>query len=148
MSSTAASTSNFRLILDALDDYTKQTGIDLTKNPFAEILQNCNSPDSILQLLQDKAQAFKDYRDKHSKLIDGLRPVVQIVHTFSAIFAEVAAFVRSRQRIHLPRTYLHAFLQVPFQPTKAIFVGIDVLLSVRIYLHFPHSNPCIILFYI
>jgi hypothetical protein len=93
MSSIAASTSNFQLILDALDDYTKQTGIDLTKNPFAEILQNCNSPDSILQLLQDKAQAFKDYRDGNYKLINWLSSAVQVLHSFSGVLSEAAGVV-------------------------------------------------------
>jgi fungal STAND N-terminal Goodbye domain len=93
MSVTTASTSNFRLILDALDDYTKQTGIDLTTNPFAESLQNCDSPGSVLNLLQDKAQAFKDYRDGNHKLINWLSPVVQVLHAFSGILSEAAAVV-------------------------------------------------------
>jgi fungal STAND N-terminal Goodbye domain len=94
---TTASTSNFRLILDALDDYTKQTGIDLTKSPFAESLQNCDSPDSVLQLLQDRAQAFKDYRDGNHKLINWLGPVVQVLHGFTGILSEAAGLVSSRE---------------------------------------------------
>jgi fungal STAND N-terminal Goodbye domain len=97
MSMTTASTSNFRLILDALDDYTKQTGIDLTKNAFTESLQNCNSSDSVLQLLRDRAQAFKDYRDGNRKLINWLSPVVQVLHGFSAILGEAAGLVSSRE---------------------------------------------------
>jgi hypothetical protein len=96
MSVTTASTSNFRLILDALDDYAKQTEIDLTKNPFTEALQTCDSPDSILQLLQNRAQAFKDYRDGNWKLINWLSPVVQVLHGFSPILSEAAGLVSSR----------------------------------------------------
>jgi fungal STAND N-terminal Goodbye domain len=94
---TTASTSNFRLILDALDDYTKQTGIDLTKNPFTDSLQNCDSPDSVLLLLQDRAQEFRDYRNGNHKLINWLNPVVQVLHGFSGILSEAAGFVSSRQ---------------------------------------------------
>ena len=93
MSLTTASTSNLRLILDALNDYTKQTGIDLSKNPFAESFLNYNSPDSVLQLLQDRAKAFKDYRDGNRKLINWLSPVVQVLHAFSGILGEVASLV-------------------------------------------------------
>ena len=93
MSVTTASTSNFRLILDALGDYTKQTGIDLNKIPSAESLQNCDSPDSVLQLLQNTAQAFKDYRDGNHKLINWLTPVVQVLHGFSPILNEAAGLV-------------------------------------------------------
>jgi hypothetical protein len=98
MSMTTTSTSSFRLILDALDDYTKQTGIDLTKNPFAESLQNCDSPDSILKLLQDRTQAFKDYREGSSKLTNWLIPIVQVLHGFSGILSEVAGLVSSRDQ--------------------------------------------------
>ena len=96
MSSTTASTSNFHLILHALDDYAKQTGIDLTKNPSAEILQNCDSSDSILQLLQSSAEAFKDYRDGNHQLINWLSPVVEVLHAFSGILGEVAGLVSPR----------------------------------------------------
>ena len=93
MFSTSAFTPNFQLIFDALDDYTKQTGIDLTKNPFVETLRNCNSPDSILQLLQDRAQAFKDYRDGNHTLINCLSPVVKVLHTFSGGLSVAAGLV-------------------------------------------------------
>jgi hypothetical protein len=101
MSSTPASTPNFHLIIDALDDYTKQTGIDLTKNPFAETLWNCDSPDSILQLLQDKAHAFKDYREGNHKLIKWLSPVVKVLHTFSGILSVAAGLVSPTDRFIL-----------------------------------------------
>jgi len=132
MSSTTASSARFQSILDAaFDSYAKQTRVELAKHPSADKLQNCHSPGDVLQLLLERETAFLDYRDKHRKLFDSLSPVVQVVHTFSAVFGEVAGFVRSGKRIYPPRSYLHVSLQVPFQPTKAIFVGIDVLLSVR-----------------
>src|SRR5712672_4641401 len=103
MSSTTASSAKFQSILDAaFESYAKQTGVELAKHPSAHKLENCHSPDDVLQLLLERATAFRDYRDKHRKLIDGLRPVVQVVQTFSAVFGEVAGFVRSRQQIRLP----------------------------------------------
>ncbi|KAN0116444.1 hypothetical protein V8E52_005825 [Russula decolorans] len=108
------SSPNFQPILDAaLDSYAKQTGIDLAKHPSANKLQNCRSPDDVLQILSEGESAFKDYRDQYRNLIDRVRPVVKAVHALSAVLGEIAGFV-------------------PFHPTKAIFVGVDVLLSAAI----------------
>ena len=94
MSSTAGSSSNFESILDAaLSDYAKQTGIDLATHPSAQILQNCNSADAILDLLRDKANQFQAYRDGNRKLIDSLKPVVHVLHAVSSILGEAAAMV-------------------------------------------------------
>jgi len=94
MSPTAASSTGFQPILDAaFDSYAKQTGIDLAKHPSADKLQNCHSLEDFLQLMLERETAFKNYRDKHCKLIDCLRPVVQIVHKFSNFLGEVAGLV-------------------------------------------------------
>ena len=94
MSSTTATSSNFQSIFDAaLSDYAKQTGIDLATYPSAQTLQICDSADHILNLLQDKAKQFQAYRDGNRKLIDYLKPVVQVLHTVSAILGEAATLV-------------------------------------------------------
>jgi fungal STAND N-terminal Goodbye domain len=96
MSSTTMSSASFQSILDAaLDSYSKQTGIDLTKHSPADKLQNCRSPDDVLQILSERELAFKDYRDKYRNLIDRLRPVVQVAHAFSAVLGEAAVLVSS-----------------------------------------------------
>jgi hypothetical protein len=62
MSSTGqatSSTSSVQFIIEAaLADYTKNTGIDLSKTPFAAALEQSNSPEAILQLLHDRENAF------------------------------------------------------------------------------------------
>jgi hypothetical protein len=89
-----ASSSNFQSILDAaLDSYSGQTGVDLTKHPSADKLQNCHSPEDFIRLLLERETAFKDYRDKYRNLIDCLRPVVQVVHAFSGVLGEAAGLV-------------------------------------------------------
>ena len=94
MPSMATSPSNFQSILDAaLDDYHKHTGIDLTKHPSAAQLQNCHSPDDVVQLLLERETSFKDYREKYRKLIDCLRPVVKVVHALSGILGEGTGLV-------------------------------------------------------
>jgi len=84
MSSTVTPSSNFQLIFDAaLADYREHTGVDLSKYPFAEKLQNCRSADAVLELIQNKVKEFKDFRNGNHKLINCLKPVVNILHTFS-----------------------------------------------------------------
>ena len=96
MSSVTTSSSNFSSILDAaLDSYVKQTGIDLTKHPSADKLQNCRRPDDVLQILSERESASKDHRDHYQTLIDRVRPVVQVVHAFSDVLGEAAGFVSS-----------------------------------------------------
>ena len=87
------SPSNFQLIIDAFDDYTKQVGLDLTKNPLAEALRACDSPNAIFELLQVKAHMFKDYRDGDRKLTSWLKPVVEVVHGFSGVLGQAISLV-------------------------------------------------------
>ena len=94
MSSTVSSSFNFQSIFDAaLADYLDKTGIDLIKDSFSEKLQNCQTADDILELLQDKASQFKDYRSGNRKLINCLNPAVQVLHAFSGILGGVASLV-------------------------------------------------------
>jgi len=135
MSSAASSSSNFESIFDAaLSEYAKQTGIDLTTHPSVQTLQDCSSADAILDVLGDKAKQFQAYRDGNRKLINCLKPVVQVLHTVSGILGEAAAMVSPPNHIISSDPILKVIFQVPFQPTKAILVGVDVLLTVRITL--------------
>ena len=126
------SSPNFRLILDALDDYAKQTGIDLTKNPFADKLQGCNSPDSILALLQDKANAFKDFRDGNRKLINWLSPVVQVLHAFSGILGEAVSLVSPG----IDLSYLIDFYACAFRCHSSLqkqFLSVSIFSSLYVF---------------
>ena len=148
---TKMSSANFQPILDAaLDSYFKQTGTDLTKHPSAEKLQSCRSSDDVLQILSERESAFNDHRDKYRTLIDHLRPIVQVTHAFSAVLGQAASLVSSSSAFSLSdriSDYLYANHQVPFQPINAIFVGVDVLLSVHIPFYFS-IRPYLILIYV
>ena len=85
--------SNFQSILDAVDKYAEQTGINLQDNPFADKVKDCDSPSAVLLLLEENVKAFKDYRDNNRKFIDSISPVVQFVHAFSGILGEAAGLV-------------------------------------------------------
>jgi fungal STAND N-terminal Goodbye domain len=87
------STDNVQLVIGALAEYTKETGINLSKNPFATKLEQLDSPEAILQLLQEREKAFKEYRNDNRRLINCLNPVVKILHRFSGILCEVVGQV-------------------------------------------------------
>jgi len=87
------STDNVKLIIDVLADYAKETGIDLSKNPFSAKLEQSRSPDAILQLLEEREKAFKEYRDGKRGLINCLNPVVKVLHRFSGILSEAVGQV-------------------------------------------------------
>jgi hypothetical protein len=97
MSSTAqatSSTSHIRLIIDdALADYSKLTGIDLSNDPFLVTLEQSNSPEAILQLLQEREKTFNEYRDDDRRLIKFIRPAVNVLQAFSGIMGEAASLV-------------------------------------------------------
>src|SRR5580658_3648625 len=120
--SSTSSTSNIRLITDALADYTNITGIDLSKNPFAAAIERADSPAAILELLQEREKEFKDYREGNRKLISCLSPAVNVIQAFSGILGEAISLV---SHIFNPVTLLTQPRQVPFPPAKALFVGID-----------------------
>jgi fungal STAND N-terminal Goodbye domain len=96
MSSTGQATSsasNIQLIIDALADYVKITGIDLSKDSFAATFEQSNSTDAILQQLHEREKAFKEYRDRNRSLISCLSPAVKVLQAFSGILGEAVSLV-------------------------------------------------------
>ena len=91
--SSSSSTSNIQLITDALADYTKTTGIDLSKNPFAIAIERADTPSDILELLQEREKAFKDYREGNRRLINCLSPAVNVIQAFSGVLGEAVSLV-------------------------------------------------------
>jgi hypothetical protein len=132
-----SSTENVKLVIDALADYAKETGKDLSCNPFADKFQQSNSPEDILKLLEEREKAFKEYREGNRRLINCLNPAVKVLHAFSGILGQAASLVS--QPCHLA-SLLCDFHQIPFPPASALFVGIDTLLSVR-PLNIPPKVP-------
>jgi fungal STAND N-terminal Goodbye domain len=89
----ATSTSNFQLIINALADYAKITGIELSNNPFASMLEHSTSPEAICQLLQERERAFKEYRDGDRRLISCLSPAVKVLQAFSGILGDAVSLM-------------------------------------------------------
>ncbi|KAI0281530.1 hypothetical protein BC826DRAFT_363296 [Russula brevipes] len=68
----------------ALRRYAKKTGKDLMSHPLAIKIDNCESPDSVLLILQEEAQAFGEYRKEDPTLINCLSSVVHGFDTISS----------------------------------------------------------------
>ena len=51
-------------------------------------------------VLREKARKFKEYRDGNRKLIDGITPVVRVVHLFAGCLGEATGIV-SRKAFNL-----------------------------------------------
>ena len=102
MSSTGQATStanNVKLIIDALADYAKETGRDLSMNPFAAKIEQSRSPDDILQLLEEQERSFKEYRGGKRRLINCLNPAVKVLHRFSGVLRDAVGQVSSTSHL-------------------------------------------------
>ena len=78
--------SNFQIILDnALKVYKRRTKNDLLKHPLADRLQACDSPSSILTVLQEQVQELNQSQRSNNKWLD---PTVNVLHTFSEALGE------------------------------------------------------------
>ena len=138
MSSTgqaASSTFTVQSIINALADFTDVTGVDLSKNSFAAAIEHLTSPEAILGLLQEREEAFKEYRAGNRRLTGCLRPAVNVIQAFSGIVGEATLVSYTyhpcnffndlvRSRFHQPRPCSRGsillLLYVPryaFQPT-------------------------------
>jgi hypothetical protein len=79
----------------ALKDYEKQTGIELTKHPLAEQLQDCRSVESVIAVLHEQTQALGESREK-DKVMKPLKNAVSFLYKLSSIaeFGRAVGLVR------------------------------------------------------
>jgi hypothetical protein len=92
----SSASSNFQLVFEnALKTYKKSTKNDLLKHPLADRLQACDSPSSILNLLQEQVQELNESKRSNTKWLD---PTVNVLHTFSETIGEGVGLVCFRIR--------------------------------------------------
>jgi hypothetical protein len=128
-----SSSSNFQLIINnALKAYEKRTKKDLLSHPLAARIQTCQTPSSILAVLQEQVQGPNQFRrDGLTKWLD---PTVNVIHAFSTTLESGVSLVRLRTYAYL-RSPLSYSWQL-FSPANVVFAGIGLLLSVRIVNNF------------
>jgi hypothetical protein len=114
MSSNSPSSSQFQAIFNAaLKEYSQKTGKDIATDPITAELRCCSSPDEVLNVLQEEAQAFSDFRNgnRQAQLMRKLKPTVHILLALSV--SEV----------------LGNGIGSTFPPASAILAGIGLLLA-------------------
>jgi len=100
--SDAFSSSSFQSLFDAaLQDYTNQTGTRLDEHPFAKQFRTCDSVESISSILQQHAQAFREFRGEDGKIMKSLKCTVHILYTLSitTVLGESIGLVRLKPLI-------------------------------------------------
>ena len=98
MSSTTAispSISTFQLIFNtALKAYEKRTKTDILAHPLVSQLQACNSPASILDVLQGQVDDLAQTRTSDERLTKWLSPTINVLLVFSGILGGGVSLVR------------------------------------------------------
>ena len=80
-----AASSNFQALFQAaLKSYQKQTKKDLLTHPLASQLQQCNSTNAVIAILQDKVREFDKSHSANERLTKWLGPTVNVLNAFSA----------------------------------------------------------------
>jgi len=80
------SSSNYQPIFDnAIEAYKKKTKKDLCSHPLLDKLQNCDSPDAVLNVLYEQIPGFDQSRGTDDKVAKWLNPTVNVLCTFSGV---------------------------------------------------------------
>ena len=67
----------------ALNEFEKRAGSNLTQHQIIDKLVNCESADSVIDVLQEQAQAFRNFRGDDGKLMTWLKRTVNVLYTLS-----------------------------------------------------------------
>ena len=126
----------------ALNDFQNRTGSNLVQHQIIDKLVNCQSADSVIDVLQEQAQAFRNFRGDDGRVMTWLKRTVDVLHGLSTngVFGEAIGLV-CIYSFHLTRKHRRntLFLQ-PFPPAKAIFAGIGILLGVCVLLGLTRAS--------
>jgi hypothetical protein len=95
---------------EALLRYKALTGYDPATHPLAARFDNWDSVDTILEVFQDQARKFNEFRKGNEKLMEWLKHTVQIMVSISTLLGNVSTTV------------------------QLVFTGISILLSVSLFL--------------
>jgi hypothetical protein len=71
------------LLEDAFNEFENRTGTNLTQHQIINRLRDCESPDSVIDVFQEQAQAFRTFRGGDGKLMIWLKRTVDVLHTLS-----------------------------------------------------------------
>ena len=93
-SNSTASSASFQLVINsALKEYEKRTKQDLLAHPLASQLQVCDSPGTILNVLQQQVQGPDQSQLSNDRWIKWLDPTVNILYTLCDTLGEGVGLV-------------------------------------------------------
>jgi hypothetical protein len=80
----------------ALNGFEKRAGTNLLQHQLIEKLVNCQSADSVTEVLQEQAQALRIFRGEDDKLMKWVKRTVNVLHTLSTsgLLGEAVGLVR------------------------------------------------------
>ena len=86
----------FQLIIDkALIEYKKKIKKDLITDPHAEEIRGCDSPESILAVLEGKANELNQSQNSDERMTKWLTPTVNVLNALSATLGQGIGIVSS-----------------------------------------------------
>ena len=107
----------------ALDEFEKRAGTNLLQHQIIDKLVNCQSADSVIDVLQEEAQAFRNFRGDDGKLMTWLKRTVNVLYILStsSILGEGIGLVR----LHTSHqhTLRNSFFSLAFPTSKSNFRG-------------------------
>jgi hypothetical protein len=111
------------LLEAALDEFEKRSGTNLLEHQITDKLVNCQSVDSVIDVLQEEAPAFRNPRGDDGKLMTWLKRTANVLHILStsSILGEGIGLVRLH-RSH-KNTLRNPFLSSAFPASKSNFRG-------------------------
>src|SRR5258708_5531410 len=93
--------SNFQLIFTtAVKAYERRTRTDILPHPLASQLQACNSPSSILAVLQGQVDDLAQARRSDERLTKWLSPTINVLLAFSATLGSGVSLVRLKDILY------------------------------------------------
>ena len=67
----------------ALNEFENRTGTNLVQHQIIDKLVNCQSADSVIDVLQEQAQAFHNFRGDDGRVMAWLKQTVHVLHSLS-----------------------------------------------------------------
>jgi len=67
----------------ALNEFEKRAGTNLVQHQIIDELGDCESADSVINVLREQAQAFHELQREDSRIMTWLKRTVHVLHTLS-----------------------------------------------------------------
>ena len=131
-----SSSSSFQVpFAAALEDYESRTRISLLNHLFSKQLEECDTPDSIIAIVREQAETFRDFRGDNGKLLKSVNCSVDVLYMLSSstVLDEGVGVMRLKQSsgfLVLDRHSSHSLLRKPYSlalPSYSLYASLPSL---------------------